>query len=593
MSARRFAILATLALIVMFAAVNVLMSTFARGIRLDLTANQLYSLNPGTRSLLSDMAEPIELTFYYSREAGARYPAVRAYAARVEELLRSYAGASRGKVRLRIVDPVRFSEDEDAAIAARIQPLTIEPGGEPIYFGLSGANAVDERVAIPAFDLRREPFLEYEVSRLVSELDAPRQLRIGLITALDVQIGDGGSAVFAEMNRLGEVRRIEPGFASVPDEIDVLALIHPPPLQPQESAAVAAFLSRKGRAFIAVDPAAVLAGQSQAAMFGPPPQSASDVNALLQPFGVSVSADVVMDGEHAQPVQAGAPPLPLFFALPAERLSREDLVTAGMARGLTILAPGAISWSKVDGVVVTPLARTGAVTMRLSAAEALAFPQAEQLLASFVPANRAEAIAVRISGRPASAQQPVEIVLISDTDFLDDRLFFDPNAGPAFDNAAFALNAIDVLSGAPELTALRSRAPSLNRLTLIDDIRAEAARDVAAAEEKLRAELAETEARLARLQERGGGSGFFAGQLGAELTPGEREEVDRFTARAVELRAELRAVERALRARLERLEGWIVALNVWLAPLLAAGIGLYLFWRRQRRGGQQRPKEES
>jgi hypothetical protein len=90
------------------------------------------------------------------------------------------------------------------------------------------------------------------------------------------------------------------------------------------------------------------------------------------------------------------------------------------------------------------------------------------------------------------------------------------------------------------------------------------------------------------MQERGRGSGFFAGDLGAELTPEENIEIERFRARALEVRAELRSVERELRGDIDRLQALMVFINVWLAPLLVAGAGLFLFWRRQRRGSARR-----
>jgi hypothetical protein len=100
----------------------------------------------------------------------------------------------------------------------------------------------------------------------------------------------------------------------------------------------------------------------------------------------------------------------------------------------------------------------------------------------------------------------------------------------------------------------------------------------------LQDELQETEARLAELQTRGRGSGFFSGNLGAELTPEENLEIERFRQRVVEVRSELRRVERDLRGDINRLEAMVLFVNVWMAPLLIAAAGLFLFWRRQRRG---------
>jgi ABC-type uncharacterized transport system involved in gliding motility auxiliary subunit len=182
-----------------------------------------------------------------------------------------------------------------------------------------------------------------------------------------------------------------------------------------------------------------------------------------------------------------------------------------------------------------------------------------------------------------------EIVIVADVDFLADDFYIDPRSGaPSADNAAFALNAIDVLGGSDALVSLRSRADSVRRMELVDDMERAAERRIRDRQEELQGELQETEARLAELQARGRGSGFFSGDLSAEMTPEENAEIERFRRRIGEVRTELRASERNLRGDIDRLKTLVVFINVWLAPLLVAGAGLFLFWRRQRRGSARR-----
>jgi ABC-2 type transport system permease protein len=113
MSARRFAILAALAFTLMFIAGNVLANSWLRAWRLDLTQDQLYSLSPGTQTILNDLSEPITLTLYYSRDAAAVLPQLQSYAGRVREMLQTYAARSQGRVRFVEVDVEPFSEAED------------------------------------------------------------------------------------------------------------------------------------------------------------------------------------------------------------------------------------------------------------------------------------------------------------------------------------------------------------------------------------------------------------------------------------------------------------------------------------------------
>jgi hypothetical protein len=316
-------------------------------------------------------------------------------------------------------------------------------------------------------------------------------------------------------------------------------------------------------------------------------------------------------------------PQPLFFTVPADQLDREDLMTAWLRRGVNFGLSGALTYTERDGLEIQPLARTSGNTMRMPAAEALMRPSPFDILNMWPQAGgRIETIALRVSGNlqtafpegapapeapapeegarpaPAAAEEgeqltrsatPAELVIVADADFLADDFYVDPQSGgAAADNASFALNAIDVLGGSNALVSLRSRAPSLRRMDMVEDMEADAARRIQRRQEELQGELQETEARLAELQARGRGSGFFTGDLGAELTPEENAEIERFRQRVVEVRGELRRTERELRGDIERLEALVVFINIWLAPILIAAGGLFLFWRRQRRTGARR-----
>ena len=246
-------------------------------------------------------------------------------------------------------------------------------------------------------------------------------------------------------------------------------------------------------------------------------------------------------------------------------------------------------WPQAGGRIET-------IAARISGNLETAFPEGRPadepspVIDGETPPPTAEATAPDTPTEPlAGSATPAEIVVVADTDFLEDDFYFDQRSGaPAADNASFALNAIDVLGGSDALVSLRSRAPSLRRMTLVDDMEADAERRIRRRQEELQGELAETEARLAQLQERGRGSGFFSGNLGAELTPEENAEIERFRAQVVEVRGELRSAERGLRGDIDRLQAIVVFINIWLAPILIAAAGLFFFWRRQRRGRVRR-----
>src|SRR5262245_32831412 len=193
MSARRYALFAGLALFVAFVAANVIANSWFRSWRLDLTESRLYTLSPGTQRTLDDLTEPLQLTLYFSRDAAKAEPQLQAYAARVREMLQTFQARSHGRVRFVEVDVEPFSEEADAAEEAGVQPVRSQRTADPIYLGLSAANAIDDRARIAYLDPQGEAFLEYEITRLVYKLENPQRTRVALITSLPIDPAAGAN----------------------------------------------------------------------------------------------------------------------------------------------------------------------------------------------------------------------------------------------------------------------------------------------------------------------------------------------------------------------------------------------------------------
>ncbi len=555
MSARRYALFAALALFIAFVALNVIANSWFRSWRLDLTENHLYSISEGTQQTLNELTEPVQLTLYYSRDSAQPAPQLQAYAARVREMLQTFQARSNGRIRFTEVNVEPFTEAEDNASEAGIQALRPYEGADPIYFGLVGANAIDDTRSIPLFDPQREAFLEYELTRLIYELENPDRTHVALITALpldpaaatDTSMGaPAAQSVFAtEMGRLLDVTKLQADFTTIPLDTDVLAIIHPGALSQAQLFAIDQFILRKGRAFIALDPASMQAAQSATGFdpFNPvmPPPTSSTLEPLLAAWGVALSPGVVLDLEGALPVsvqdpttgQAGQAPQPLFFQVSPERLDREDLMTAWLRRGINFGLSGSLTRSEREGVTVVPLIRSSGRTMRLPADQALMRPSPMDILNMWPPTGgRVENIALRLSGNlttaypdgappveaapapetpdaeqtpaptPAPAPAPAApgaplrqsatpalIVIVADTDFLADDFYVDPQSGgTAADNASFALNAIDVLGGSDALVSLRSRAPAERSMKLLADMERDAQRRIESRQQQLEAD---------------------------------------------------------------------------------------------------------
>ena len=130
-------------LAVLLVAVILVSNTLFRGARLDLTQSHLYTLSSGTRNILGSIDEPIHLYFFYSDKGTQNLPQLRTYAQRVREMLGEMAARAGGKIRLDVIDPLPFSEDEDRATGFGLQAVPTGQSGENIYLGLAGTNSTN------------------------------------------------------------------------------------------------------------------------------------------------------------------------------------------------------------------------------------------------------------------------------------------------------------------------------------------------------------------------------------------------------------------------------------------------------------------
>src|SRR5687768_15252179 len=88
---RAYPLLALALIALAFVALVALSSIALRGLRLDLTDKQQYTLSPGTLAILGKIDEPVRLKLYYSEHATRDLQQFRVFAGRVRELLEEIA----------------------------------------------------------------------------------------------------------------------------------------------------------------------------------------------------------------------------------------------------------------------------------------------------------------------------------------------------------------------------------------------------------------------------------------------------------------------------------------------------------------------
>lgn len=613
---RRSATLGSLVLVaIVLLAVLLISNALLRGARLDLTENRLYTLSPGTLEIVRGLDEPVQLYFFFSDQVSANLAQgqqLRTYANRVRELLEEIAGKSGGKVSLRVIDPLPFSEEEDRASSFGLQPVPVSQAGDNLFFGLAGTNSTDGQAMIPFFQMDKEAFLEYDIAKLVHELGQVRKPVVGLFSSLPMSGRFDPNTrqmpqpwvVLSELEQFVDVRTLDAGFSRIDDEIGVLVLVHPKELGESTLYAIDQFVLRGGRLLVFVDPLSEIDESGAdpenptAAMFA---DKSSNLARLFDAWGVDYDpGQVVLDARFAAQVsvQQGRPPVRHLgiLALGSDALNSAEAIT-GVLSTVNVSAAGAIGLREDSELTLVPLLQSSGEAMLTPADQLKFLPDPNQLFAGFQATGERYVLAGRLHGRFTTAfpdragddhrsesEGEGNVVIVADTDLLSDRMwvqvqnFLGQRLLNAFaNNGDLFVNAVDTLAGSSALIGIRGRAVSARPFTTVQEIQRGAEERFRATEQQLQEELRETERRLNELQTSSNEAGALI------LSDDQRRELERFRERQIEIRRELRQVRRQLDADIESLGTWLKFLNVWLLPVLLTLAVAGVVWLRRRR----------
>lgn len=579
-----------------------------RGARVDLTSNKLYTLAPGTRNIVSNLSEPVNLYFYYTAKPAEQIPPIKNYATRVREFLQELASRSNGKLRLKIIDPEPSSEDEDRATEAGLRSLPVGPGGEQLYFGLAGTNSTDGRAVIEFFDNSKEQFLEYDVAKLIQQLANPKKTVVGWLTNLpmagsfDPQTGRPSEpwAVYEQAQQLFDVRPLDNKLASIDADIDVLVIVHPKNLPQAALQAIDQYALNGGRLLVFLDPSAE--GDMEGAEPGNPlgamgVDRKSSLAPLLAAWGVQFDNTKVLGDRGrglAVTVRQGAPPSRHIgvLGLGTDDVAREDVVTGNLT-SINFYTAGALQPIKGAKTKFEPLLRSSADSALLGGEKFQMLMDPATLLDDFKPTGQ-YTVAARISGPISTAfpdagklkvsAKPMNAIIVADTDMLQDFLWAEVRSlfgqrvlTPIANNGDLVWNALENLAGSSDLISVRGRASFQRPFERVDALRRDAESRFRDQEQRLDAELASTEQKLSELQSR------RSDQADMILSPEQKAELDRFGAERSRIRRELRAVKLDLNRDIEALGTRLKLLNIVVWPLLVALLALlYPAWRKRR-----------
>jgi ABC-type uncharacterized transport system involved in gliding motility auxiliary subunit len=643
-SRRTMAVVALICALVLFVAVNVIADHVMKGARLDLTHEHLYTLSQGSKNTLAHIDEPITLRFYYSPRLGDEAPSYGVYAQRVREMLEEYAALAKGKIQLEIVNPEPFSPAEDRAVAFGLQGVPIDQGGEQVYFGLAATNSTDDQQTIPFFQPDRERFLEYDLTKLIHGLAVPKKTVVGLVTSLPLE-GDFMAAmqgrpvepyaIIDQLRQLYELRTLSSNLDSVGSDIDVLMIVHPQNLSQRTLYAIDQFVLKGGKALVFVDPYS----ETQAAhanQMNPAGQTESNLEQLFTAWGVAQEpGKVAGDLRDARRVNAGtqgraqALEYVAWLALKEDNLNRDTAITGDLSR-INMASAGILKPTDGAKTTFTPLVSTSEESEEISADKLQGFPDVAGLLRDFKSDNKKLTLAAEVvgpadtafpDGPPKSdlpdkdkdkdkdkdaktedakdkdaaeaaaqiktAAQPINVVIVADTDILDDRFwvqeqdFFGQRVVvPTAGNGDFVANAIDVLSGGNDLIGLRTRGTSVRPFEVVQNIQRAADERYEARAKSLEQELKDTQAKIKDLQSKEGGAASVA--PAAE----QSQAIENFRTQMLQTRQQLRQVQLFLRQDIDRLKARLEFFDIAFVPLVVGFVAVILGawrlrWRRR------------
>lgn len=353
-------------MVITFAGISICQN-IGRGLRADATERNLYTLSPGTKAILARLRQPMTMKLYYAKTAALEGPDeiryFNSYYYYVKALVEQYAAASDGMVKLEVVDPRPYSDEEVEALGYGLKrfPITEE---ENFFFGLVVQTQFGVEKSIPFFSPDRQKFVEYDISRLIDSAITRQKKRVGILSSLPV-MGEDVSGYMAQMMQMQGREPQEPWtiveqlkqryevseVATDVEEItnvDILLVIHPKELPEKTLFAIDQFVLKGGRTIVCVDPFSFVdrpdPSAGQAAMFQHQPSS--NLGPLLQTWGLRMPENTFA-GDRGLALAASLRPQDRpeniigFLQLVGECFNQDSPVTSQLGQ-VRLLFPGVL-----------------------------------------------------------------------------------------------------------------------------------------------------------------------------------------------------------------------------------------------------------
>ncbi|WP_438970320.1 Gldg family protein [Methylophaga sp.] len=623
--------------IILFVSFNIVVNGNFKSARIDLTEDNLYTLSEGSLNILESIEEPITLRFYYSEQVAQALPSLKSYAQRVQELLQEYQRASNGNIRLFVMNPEPFSDNEQRAQQYGLQSVPIEGEPDPMYFGLVGTNLLDGVETIPFFQPEKEDTLEYDLTKLIYKLSNTDRKSVAMLSALaldgeqydplkgEVDTSDGAKpwAMMSELRQMFDLSMLPSDIRRIPSSIDVLVVVHPKEFTDSTLYAIDQFVLNGGKLVTFVDPYAEVdvpekdPDNPMSAMMAP---RSSNMDRLFEAWGIKRgSADVVADRKTATKVDFGAKtdyePIDyvLWQGLDESNFNKDQRITSAL-RKINLATPGRFEMLDQRSTKVTTLLSSSNEAMLVDKRVVQFRNDPVALLTKYEAGTLSYPMAVRVEGDVKSAfpdgakttsgevkkmpghlneaKQAIDVIAVADVDMLDDRFWVQTQdfygqqlAFSTSNNIDFLINAVEDMTGSEGLISVRSRAGFSKPFHRVIALQRDAEKRFRTKERELQKKLKETQQRIARMQVQRSGSGE---QI---MTPEQQKEIAQFRLTANKTEQQLRKVQANLRKDIDTLDTQLKFFNIGLVPILVGLLAIFTGWMRIRKRNKGRSQQ--
>ena len=590
-------------------------------LRIDMTAGNSFTLSVSAKSLLSKVEEPVRFDFYRTRSVEGLSPQIKMhiqnFGDRVEQMLRQFERAANGKIILDRIDPEPDTPAEENAIAAGVHGQSL-PNGDTIFLGLVISQGDSEHV-IPFFDWNKEGSIEYDIAKAVHEAQQLSKPKLGLISTLPLkappmpmmpgQPPQEDQYIISELESSFNVEVIEPTASELPQDLDMLMVIHPIGLPETLLFGIDQFTLSGKPMFLAVDPSSLFfrsqQQQNQMMMGRPNPNTSSDFQPLFSAWGISYSAsEAIADPDIAYTQQNTMQPAWLIFR---EDNVAEDFLPAAELNAVLLLEAGSLNLDESSKLTLEPILQTtesaGSVAGMM-----LQFAQQGALLNQLEASNEKQTVAGLLSGEfttafpngkpsdPSASPESEEttegsdqlytgegnVFIITDTDWLLDQFSIQRQnflgmmtIQPINDNLTMGTNIIEFLGGSQDLIGIRSKGDEARSFERVQAMEVEAQKQYQIKLQEVEEKISEMNQEIQQLVTQQQGTGLIV--AGPELSNALQE----LRENEANMRAERRVIRRELRKDIDALKWKLVSLNIGYSPIGLVIFG-FIFYRMRK-----------